>query len=292
MTYIAVVETGSLTRAAKRLGVGKTSVSRAIQRLERQLGASLIVRTTRSISVTEAGTSFFETCCKIVHQFDDVMSVVRPASDDLRGTLRVAATVEYSAIVLAPVLLRMRAQHPALRIEIVSGDRCIDLVAEGIDVAIRLGELANSSYRAVPLASYSRWLVASPRFVERNPLPSDPRDATRVAFVGLSVLPHPSRCLLRRDDGTSRDLEFMTDVVADTVYACRAIAGEGAGLAFLPDFAVRADIASGRLVRVFPEWSSGAKRIHALLPPARHAQPKARALIDMLRTVYAPATVA
>jgi DNA-binding transcriptional LysR family regulator len=286
LTYIAVIETGSLTRAAQRLGVGKTAVSKNIQRLEQELGASLIVRTTRRISMTEAGASFLDACGKIVQLADDAVFVVSPSPNDLRGTLRVAGSLEYSTVVLAPVLARMQSLYPALRIEMISGDRYIDLVAEGIDVAIRLGKLADSTYRASHLADYSKWLVASPGFIERNPLPSDPRDAAGMAFIGLSVLAHPSRCTLQRVDGTMRKIDFVAQFMADTVYACRAAAGEGSGLALLPDFSVRADIAAGRLVRVFPDWSTAPMSIHALLPPGKHTQPKARALIDMLRTLY------
>lgn len=283
LTYIAVIETGSLTQAAKRLGVGKTAVSKSIQRLELELGSSLIVRTTRRISVTEAGASFFDACRQITQLADEAMAVVSPSTDTLRGTLRVAASVEYSAVVLAPVLARMRLAHPGLRIEILSGDRHIDLIAEGVDLAIRLGELADSSHRAVRVGDYSKWLVASPGFVERHPLPADIDAAAALPFVGLSVLPQPSRCTLQRGDSATRDIHFVAGLLADTVYACRAAVVEGAGIALLPDFSIHADLAAGRLVRLYPDWSTASMAIHALLPPGRHTAPKVRALIDMLK---------
>jgi len=283
LNYIAVVETGSFTRAAERRGVGKTTVSDSVQRLELELGATLLVRTTRRISVTEAGASFFETCREIVRLAEEAMSLASPSQDDLRGTLRVASSVEYSAIVLAPVLARMRSAHPRLRLEIVSGDRAIDLIAEGVDVAIRLGELTDSSHRAVRIGEYSKWLVAGPDFVARNALPEDVGDAAKLAFVGLSVLAQPSRFELCSAAGDSREIEFVTGLFADTVYACRAAIAEGAGIGLLPDFSVRTDIAAGRLVRVYPDWSTAPMTIHALLPPGRHTAPKVRALIDMLK---------
>jgi DNA-binding transcriptional LysR family regulator len=283
LNYIAVVETGSFTRAAQRRGIGKTTVSDSIQRLELQLGASLIVRTTRRISVTEAGASFFETCREIVRLADEAMSVVSPSQDELRGTLRVASSVEYSAVVLAPVLARMQRAHPALRIEMVSADRLIDLITDGVDVAIRLTELADSSHRAVRIGEYSKWLVASPDFVLHNPLPEQIDDAATLAFVGLSVLPHPARFKAHRADGTMREINFSTGVLADTVYACRAAAAEGAGIALLPDFSVLADLATGRLVRVYPDWSTTSTAIHALIPPGKHTAPKTRVFIDMLK---------
>ncbi|CAN7147074.1 LysR family transcriptional regulator [Trinickia sp. LjRoot230] len=283
LTYIAVIETGSLTRAAERLGIGKTAVSKNIQRLEHELGASLIVRTTRRINVTEAGASFFEACSEIAQLAGEAMFAVSPAPDQLRGTLRVASSVEYSALVLAPVLARMRTMHPGLRIEMVSGDRPIDMIAEGVDVALRLGELADSSHRAVGIGKYSKWLVASHDFVAHHALAADIHAAGDAPFIGLSVLPHPSRCNLRHVNGESLQIDFVAEFIADTFYACRAAAAEGAGIALLPDFSVQADIAAGRLVRVYPEWSSAPLPIHALLPPGKHIAPKTRALIDMLK---------
>ncbi|RFU49916.1 LysR family transcriptional regulator [Paraburkholderia sp. DHOC27] len=283
LNYIAVVETGSFTRAAERRGIGKTTVSDSIQRLELELGATLLVRTTRRINVTEAGASFFETCREIVRLAEEAMSVVSPSQDDLRGTLRVASSVEYSAIVLAPVLARMRSAHPGLRIDMVSADRLIDLIAEGVDVAIRLGELTDSSHRAVRIGEYSKWLVASPGFVARQPLPDDISEAAKLGFVGLSVLAQPSRFTLHHADGASQDIEFVAGLLADTVYGCRAAIAEGVGIGVLPDFSVRADVAAGRLVRVYADWSTAPVIIHALLPPGRHTAPKVRALIDMLK---------
>lgn len=283
LTYIAVVETGSFTRASERRGIGKTRVSDTIQKLEQELGASLIVRTTRRISVTEAGASFFDTCREIMRLADEAVAVARPSHDDLSGTLRVASSVEYSAVALAPVLARLRNAHPKLRVEIVSADRLIDLIAEGVDVAIRLGELNDSSHRAVPIGAYAKWLVASPDFVSRHALPAAIEDAADLPFVGLSMLSHPSRVKVHSADGTSKEIDFSASLLADTVYACRAAVAEGAGIGLLPDFSVRTDLASGRLVRVYPDWSTDSAAIHALLPPGRHTPPKVRVLLDMLK---------
>lgn len=283
LIYIAVVETSSLTRASERLGIGKTAVSKGIQRLELELGASLIARTTRRISVTEAGASFFEASRRIVREAEEAMSMVSPSPDPLRGTLRVASSVEYSAVALAPVLARMRREHAGLRIDIISGDRHVDMIAEGIDVAIRLGDLTDSTYRAIRVSHYSKWLVASSGFVKHNALPAELADATHLPFVGLSVLPQPSTFHLHRTDGGSLEIEFVAGLMADTVYACRAAITEGAGIGVLPDFSVRADVAAGRLVRVYADWATAPAAIHALLPPGRYTSPKVRVLVDMLK---------
>ncbi|WP_246792966.1 LysR family transcriptional regulator [Burkholderia perseverans] len=283
LIYIAVIETGSLTRAAERLGIGKTAVSKSIQRLELELGATLLARTTRRIGVTEAGAAFFDAARRIAQLADEAVTTASPSPDALHGTLRVAASVEFSAIVLAPVLARLRDAHPALRIEMVSNDRLIDLIAEGVDVAIRLGQLADSSHRAVRVGQYEKWLVASPALLARHAPPAEIGAAVALPFVGVSVLAHPSRCRLHHTNGQTCELEFDAGLTADTVYACRAAVAEGAGLALLPDFAVRADIAARRLVRVYPAWATATMSMHALLPPGRHMAPKVRALIERLQ---------
>jgi DNA-binding transcriptional LysR family regulator len=283
LVYIAVIETGSLTRAARRLSICKSAVSKSIQRLELELGASLIVRTTRRIGVTEAGASFLDSCREIARIADEAVSAVSPSPDALRGSLRVASSIEYSAVVLAPVLARLRNAHPQLRIEMMSGDRYIDLITEGVDVAIRVGELVDSSHRALRIGEVSKWLVASPDFLQRHALPADIRDTATVPFVGLSVLPHPSRCNLVRADAASLEINFEACLLADTMYACRAAAASGAGIALLPDFTVQADIAAQRLVRIFGDWSSRALPVHALLPPGKHTPAKVRALVELLK---------
>jgi DNA-binding transcriptional LysR family regulator len=284
LVYIAVIETGSFTRAARRLAVGKSVVSKSIQRLEFELGASLIVRTTRRISVTEAGASFFEACREMSRLADEAVAIVSPAAYALRGTLRVASSVEYSAVVIAPVLARLRSVHPELCIEMMSGDRYIDLITEGVDVAIRVGELTDSSHRALRIDEVSKWLVASPDFLLRTALPAEIGDAASVPFVALSVLPNPSRCSLVRAAGQdSLEIDFEACLIADTMYACRAAARNGAGIALLSDFTVQADIDTGRLVRVYADWSSPPLPVHALFPPGKHTPPKVRTFVDTLK---------
>jgi DNA-binding transcriptional LysR family regulator len=284
LVYIAVIETGSFTRAARRMSVCKSVVSKSIQRLELELGASLIVRTTRRISVTEAGAAFFEACREMARLADEAVSIVSPMAHALRGTLRVASSVEYSAAVIAPVLARLRSVHPELCIEMMSGDRYIDLVAEGVDVAIRVGELTDSTHRALRIDEVSKWLVASPDFLLHNALPADIGDASKVPFVALSVLPNPTRCNLIRAAGQeSVAIDFETCLIADTMYACRAATRNGAGIALLSDFTVQSDIDTGQLVRVYADWSSPALPVHALFPPSKHTPPKVRTFVDTLK---------
>ena len=282
-TYIAVLETGSLTRAAERLHVGKAAVTKTIQRLEAAVGASLVVRTTRRIGVTEAGQAFLETSRKIVALLGDTVAAARPAADGLRGTLRVAASIEYGGMVLVPVLAQLRRTHPGLRIEMLTDDRNVDLVEAGVDVAIRLGELPDSSHRATRLDRSRKWLMASPDFLRGRTLPEAVEGLAELPFIGLSIVAQPLRCRLENAAGEARELQFRDAMLANSVHGCRLSAVAGAGIAVLPDFTVGADLAAGRLERIFPEWATPAVPIHALVPPGRYASANVRALVEALR---------
>jgi DNA-binding transcriptional LysR family regulator len=280
--FVAVIEAGSLTAAADRLGIAKTMVSTHMQRLEAEVGASLLVRTTRRVSVTEAGKAFYEASRLILSIADAALQAVEQGGTVLRGTLRVATPVDYGTIVVAPVLVALRQQHPELNIELVSNDRLVNLLAEGIDVAIRVGRLADSSHRAVKIANYSRWLVASPAFVEEWGTPPTLGALAALPYVGMAVLAKLS-VSLENARGRKQTVRFKTGFLADTAPACRAATLAGGGVAALTDFSIGEDVAAGRLVRLLPEWSTAPAGIHALFPSARYPAPKVRVFIDALK---------
>lgn len=280
--FVAVIECGSLTAAADRLGVAKTMVSTHMQRLEAEVGASLLVRTTRRVSVTEAGRSFYEASRQILNVADEALQALDQGGA-LHGTLRVATAIDYGAIVVAPALVALREQHPALNIELVSGDRLVNLVAEGIDVAIRVGRLADSSHRAVKLSTFVRWLVASPAFIAAHGEPETWAALAGLPFIATAVLPKPLMVSLENARGKKQTVRFNAGFLADTAPACRAATLAGGGVAALTDFSIGEDVAQGRLVRLMPEWATPAAGIHALFPSARYTAPKVRVFIDALK---------
>jgi DNA-binding transcriptional LysR family regulator len=159
----------------------------------------------------------------------------------------------------------------------------VNLLAEGIDVAIRVGRLADSSHRAVKIASYARWLVASPAFVEAWGTPSTPAALAALPYVGMAVLAKPLTVSLENARGRKQSVRFKAGFLADTAPACRAATLAGGGVAALTDFSIGEDVAAGRLVRLLPEWSTPAAGIHALFPSARYPAPKVRVFIDKLK---------
>lgn len=283
VVFAAVVEAGSLTAAAQRLGLAKTMVSTHMQRLEAELGTALIVRTTRRLNLTDAGRTLYETSREFLRAAAEALAAIAATSGPLRGSLRVGAPIDYGALVVAPALVALRREHPALDVELICGDQYVDLVAERIDVAIRLGNLKDSSHRAVRLGEYKRWLVASPEFIGMWGMPASPEALSALTHVGLSTLPHPHTLALQRADGEKRRVRCDDVFSTNTATACRAATLAGGGFGLLTEFAAGEDVAAGRLVRLLPEWASEPAGIQAVFPSASHTSPKVAALIGVLK---------
>jgi DNA-binding transcriptional LysR family regulator len=283
VVFAAVVEAGSLSGAAERLGMAKTMVSTHMQRLEAEVGATLIVRTTRRSNLTEAGRTLYEASSECLRVASEGLAAISTASGPLRGTVRVASPVDYGALVVAPALAALQRLHPELEVELVCGDGYADLVAERIDVAIRLGNLKDSSYRSARLGQYLRWLVASPEFLASRRLPKSPSGIGELPFVALSTLRHPHTLSLKDASGRRVRVRCKRAFLANTANACRSAILAGAGFGLLTDFSIEEDLAAGRLVRIFPAWSGGPAAIQAVFPSARQPSPKVAAVIEALR---------
>ena len=282
--FVAVVEAGSLSAAARRLGLAKTMVSAHIQRLEAELGASMLLRITRSQSLTDAGEAFYEASRRIVADAQEAISAAGQETAAPRGLLRITAPNDYAASVVAPVAVALRRRHPALKVEVLAGDRVVDLLKEGIDVAIRAGRLAASSLQATRIGSFSEWLVASPAQFEGGDIPSRPQDLAGLPFIALSVLRQPLNWTFTSASGRSRrTLRFEQMLAANTSHAVRSAVLAGGGLAVLPDYAVRSEVEAGRLVKLLPGWSLPESGIYAVFPASRHRPRKVRAFVEALR---------
>lgn len=285
VVFVAVVETGSITAAANRLGLAKTMVSAHIQKLEAEIGSNLLVRTTRRLHLTEAGTRFYEACQKILQ---DTEIAIAEASDDtrqLRGKLRISVSIDYGASVVSPLAARLCTQYPDLRIEIIASDHRVDMVAEGIDLAIRIGRLADSSHKAALIANFDEWLVAAPDYFSGT-LPASPDALEAFPLIALSVLPNPLHWTFTRQGFASVTCRFRSSLMTNTSLGVQAAARVGAGMAILPDYAVKDDLAAGRLVRLLPEWSLPGGGIYAVFPGSVQRSLKVSVFIDALKQRY------
>jgi DNA-binding transcriptional LysR family regulator len=282
--FVAVVEAGSLTAAAARLGLAKTMVSTHMQRLEAEVGASLLVRTTRRLGVTEAGRAFYDASVKILRATEEALAEIGGEEAPVRGMLRVSSPIDYGTLAVTPVLVELRRTHPQLGIELFCADQVVDLIADGIDVAIRLGRLADSNYRAVMLGSYEKWVVASPEFIDIWGEPQTPADLPALPFVALTVLARPLSLDLRHTSGAAESVRCENALLVNTADGARAATVAGGGIGLLTDFSAAADVAAGRLVRLLPDWATEPAGIQAVFPPTQHPPPKVRAFIETFKT--------
>ncbi|MFC0634357.1 LysR family transcriptional regulator [Brevundimonas balnearis] len=279
--FVRTVETGSFTRAGAELNVSQPQASRAVAGLEAQLGARLLLRSTRRLSPTEAGQRVYEQAQRLLAEEAALIEVASGADREPAGRLRISGSVVFSETELAPQAAAFLEAYPRVRLDIVATDARIDLVAEGVDLTFRLGELADSGLTARRLGGYARWLVATPEVAERVAAEGDLKAALArlgIAFTGTSTA---ARWRLT-DERTTMDVELAGRVSAANGAVVHRLAREGVGVALLPHFAVKACLEAGRLVRVAPSWRGDPAPLHAVWT-GRALPGKARAFLDFLQ---------
>lgn len=277
----AVAEAGGFTAAAERLGVTKARVSLDVARLEAQLGAGLFTRTTRRTTLTEAGESLLGEGLEPLRRVEAALAAFgRPRGGELAGSLRIASTADHATHGLARALTEFAALHPALQIELRSSDRVVDLVAEGIDVAIRLGWLRDSSLRATRLGDFEQHLVAAPAYLKRAGAPRRPEELAQHDWVALGLLRSPLTWRFVSRRGERIQVRMKSRLRADAAAPLRALVEAGAGISVMDQFNAEAGVRAGTLLRLLPEWSLPSGGMHAVWPPGRHVPAKVRAFVD------------
>jgi len=283
VVFDAVVEAGSFTAAAERLGVAKGKVSIQIGRLEARLGVSLFARTTRQVNLTDAGRTLHDECKPLLAGLQEAIDQIGHDKETLTGTLRLTTSVDHAVQSLAPAVAAFSALHPALQIDLRTGDRVADLVGEGFDLAIRLGWLRDSSLRAIKLGEFEQYAVASPAYLKRIGRLTRPEALAEQAWIALTLLPTPLTWKFSRRAET-RTVQVKSRLRVDSPGALRAMLRNGAGVSVLDQFSVEADLKSGQLVPVLPDWALPRAGIYAVYPPGRHVAPKVRSFIEFYKT--------
>ncbi|CNE30556.1 LysR family transcriptional regulator [Yersinia intermedia] len=281
-SFVAVVEAGSFTRGALRSGQSKALVSLHVKQLESELGVSLLHRNTRSLSLTEIGTRFYQDCLHVLQAAQLAIENARNHQQSLRGTLRISASAGYGSSVIVPALAQFAILQPALKIEYLGSEQYNDLVAEGLDLAIRIGSgLQDNNYRARKIDQFRLVVVAAPDLLQRYPTPRGPQDLLSFPWVGRpKSLEIP---LVFDADGKERQTLLPTPHVrANQFFAIKAFAEAGVGLAALPPQLVQQALTAGRLCQLLPEYQLPRYEIFAVYPNTSHPPIKVRALIDFL----------
>ena len=281
--FVAVVDAGSFTAAADALGTTKAVVSFNVKQLEQELGVALLTRSTRRLALTQAGEGFHADCVRLLQDADAAVDQARSGQAALSGSLRVTASVDYGNRVVVPALAAFARLHPALRVGYQASSMQADLIGERLDVAIRVGALADSSYRATRIGEFKLLLVASPALLAEHGAPR--------SLQALAALPwlanRPGRIdPWRLTDSKGRDHALRVAPVAhaDTASALLAFAEAGCGVAALPDWLLEEPLARGTLLRVMPSYTLPRQPVHAVYPDTRHVSAKVRRFIDFLRT--------
>ncbi|MGZ5877314.1 MAG: LysR family transcriptional regulator [Bradyrhizobium sp.] len=284
--FTAVVEAGSLTGAAKRLGLTKAVVSSHLKKLEEELGVTLIGRTTRRMRLTDIGRELHERTQGPLVELMAGAAAARDRSRVTRGSVRVTAPIDFGTEIMAPLLVRIQQKNPGLVIDLVLNDHPLDFIAEGIDIAIRIGwVLQDSSYRAVRLGAFKTWVVAPASWASSALSIKTPADLLGRPFIAGSMLKTPARWEFGSADGIRTAQIFDVTMFANTNVAVRAAVESGGGFTILPDFAVRSRLESGSLIRLLDNWSLPSGDIQAIMPAGRHQSAVARTLFSSLQTL-------
>jgi DNA-binding transcriptional LysR family regulator len=282
--FAAVAESGGFTAAADRLGTAKARVSLDVARLEKQLRTDLFTRTTRRVALTEAGRTFYSECIPLLRRVEGLVDRLRGDQTQLSGTLRLTATVDLAAQSLAKAVAAFSAIHPELRIELITSDRVVNLVEEGIDVGIRVGWLRDSSLRATKLGNFEQYVVTSTSYLARAGSPTKPEDLEEHAWIALTRLPAPLTWKFTGSSGERRTVRVRAKLRTDTGTILRALLESGAGISILDSLSSAEAIEAGRLKRILTRWSLPSGGVYAVYPPGRHAAPAARAFVEFYRT--------
>ncbi|UCH76232.1 MAG: LysR family transcriptional regulator [Rhodospirillales bacterium] len=286
--FARVVETKSFTGAAHRLGMSKAAVSKHVSKLEERLGARLLNRTTRRLSLTEVGAAFYERCARIVTEAEEAELAVSRLSAAPRGTLKIDVPVNFGMQYLAPLLPPFMLQHPELRVDMAFNDRFVDLVEEGCDLAIRIGELPDSSLMARKLAETESVICAAPSYWDRHGRPKDPGELANHDCFAYSYLATGSEWRLEGPDGAVA-IRTSGSLTANNGDVLRQAAVAGIGVVAMPVFIVCDDLRVGRLEPVLQRYRFPTRGIYAVYPHNRHLSAKVRAFIDHLVDALDPA---
>ena len=285
LAFIAVAREGSFTKAAAKLGVSQSALSYTVRTLEARLGLRLLTRTTRSVSLTEAGERLLD---RVGPRFDEIESEISAISalrDKPAGTVRITSVEHATETILWPAMARLLPEYPDVNVEIISDYTLTDIVAARYDAGVRLGEQVDKDMIAVPIGpDLVRSVVAAPAYFESRTKPSTPRDLTEHACINLRLPTHGGFFIwdFRKDD-QDLDVRVHGRVAFNTVATIRQAALDGIGIAYIPHDLVDAAVEDGRLVQVLADWCPPRPGYHLYFPSRRQPSPAFALIVDALR---------
>lgn len=286
--FVRVVDLGSFSKAAADLGIGQPSATKQVAEMEKQLGARLLHRSTRGVTPTEIGALYYEKCKVIVHHVDDADSIATLLQSQVQGGLRISTSVAFGRRVLAPLVMRFMELNPKLQVELTVEDRYVNLVEQGIDVAIRMGRLADSTLGARFLGTNPWVLVAAPAYLQRHGTPEAPGDlATHEALLYTTVQPD-ARWQFTGADGEAAVVPVKGCLRSNNLSTLLAGARRGMGVAILPRYVAHKSLQSGAVQPLLPDWQLPAQEMHAVYPSPQLVPAKVSRFVQWLEGKFGP----
>ena len=286
--FVQVVELGSFAKASERLGISTSACSRQVSDLETHLGTRLLNRTTRKLSLTETGQVFFERSLQLLSDFEEAEQLASQSGSVLRGTLRLTCPVNFGARHVAPAVAEFMGLHPQVKFDMSVSDRVVDLVEDGYDLAVRVGQPGSANLVARKLGQTQTLLCASPGYIARHGLPKSPQDLLRHNCFIYTNVPRPGQWRFTDRHGKEQVVRIAGAVRTNNGDMLAAIAVRDGGIVYEPDFIVDGDIRAGRLVQLLPGYQGGTADIWAVYPSRRHLSAKVSAFVDFLTGKFQP----
>ena len=276
--FVAIVTAGQFNRAAETLGLSKSAVSHAMNELEKHLGLQLINRTSRTLHMTDAGQIYYDESVRILFDIEQLESRVKDSDKMISGRIRLSAPAAYLSLHLSPIIAEFTRLNPAVTIEFVLAERVLDLVDDGIDFAVRIGDLKDSRLVARKISEFEHYVCAAPAYLKTCPpikTHDDLQQANCMKFTRTPIW-HLTR------DSLEHHITPKGNIVSNNGDALREMAISGQGVAFLPEFLAREGLADGRLVRVLSDYRSRVLSVSIVRPPTQHVPARVRNLIDFI----------
>jgi DNA-binding transcriptional LysR family regulator len=285
--FIRVVETGSFSKAADDLGVAQPTATKAIAAIEQRLGARLLHRSTRGITPTEVGALYYDKCKRIAAEIEEAENLASLLQSGISGQLRISTSLAFGRRVMVPLVLRYMHEHPGVNIDLGFDDRYVNLVEQGVDLAIRMGRLADSSLGARYLGVNPWLMVAAPAYLSEHPLPRVPADLGRHACLIYSSVQGDDRWSFTGPTGEDVSVAVSGPLRSNNLSAVLSAARAAMGLAVLPWYVARESVADGAVVPVLTDHVLPAQDVNAVFPSPKLVPSKVTSFIDFLQQALA-----
>ena len=286
--FIRVVDLGSFSKAAADLGMGQPTATKLVASLEKQLGSRLLHRSTRGVSPTEIGTLYYNKCKLIAHHLEEAQSVSTLLQSKVQGALRISTSVAFGRRVLSPLVMRFMQMHPKLHIELNFDDRYVNLVEQGIDVAIRMGPLADSSLGARYLGTNPWVMVASRSYLDLHGVPLNPTDLALHDALIYSTVQGDARWHLSGVNGQLEAVQVRGPLRSNNLSVLLLAARSGLGLATLPKYVAQESLRGRFLEEILTDWTLPAQEIHAVYPSPQLVPTKVTSFVAWLQGQFVP----